>query len=61
MRITTDADTHELLKACQLGIMMLIVEARAHRENQAPKKAEAVEGAIRRMQAAIDAANGSDQ
>lgn len=48
-----------LLEGCQLAVLMLGVEARVHRENQAPKKAEAVEGAIEFIQRAIDAATVS--
>lgn len=44
---------HRLIEAVQLGIMMLRIEARAHRENQEPKKAEAVEGAIATMEKAL--------
>ena len=45
-----------LLDACELAVMMLAVEARSHRENQQPKKAEAVEGAIRTIQKAMERA-----
>jgi hypothetical protein len=49
----------ELLNGCELGVMMLGIEARMHRENHAPKKAEAVEKAIAVIRAAIAKAEGS--
>jgi hypothetical protein len=49
----------EMLNACTLAVMMLGVEAQAHRESQSPKKAEAVEGAIAVLRAAIAKAEGS--
>lgn len=46
---------YTVLDAAKLGIMMLEIEAREHRDNGAIKKAEAVEGAITKMLGAINA------
>jgi hypothetical protein len=48
----------EILNAAKLAVMMLGVEAQVHRENQQPKKAEAVEKAISVIRAAIAKAEG---
>ena len=47
----------ELLNACELAVMMLGVEARSHRDNHAPGKAEAVERAMGVICRAIASAN----
>jgi hypothetical protein len=54
------AASPELLEACKLAVMMLSVEARAHEENQQEGKAKAVWGAVKRILAIIEKAEGTD-
>ena len=56
-----DAAAPQLLEAATLGMAMLILEARSHRENGEQEKAKAVQDSIEFITAAIAAATGDSE